>query len=135
VAAKFEIRAANGGWTWMATSQGRTLAIGETYTTKAAAANAIASLRKGAPTAPIVDLTSRPAKSAARKTVRATGRAVGTAVAKSGRAVEKAEKTAAGAAKTTTRAAKKTVGKAKATPPKAGAKKTGTPRKRASRSG
>jgi uncharacterized protein YegP (UPF0339 family) len=105
VAAKFEIRAANGGWTWMATSQGRTLAIGESYTTKAAAANAIASLRKGAPTAPIVDLTSRPAKTPAR------------------------------APKTTTRAAKKTIAEAKAPVPKAGTKKTATPRKRSSRSG
>jgi DNA-binding protein HU-beta len=124
VAAKFEIRSAGGGWTWVATSQGRTLAIGETYTTRAAAANAIASLRKGAPTAPIVDLTLRPAKTPAGKAARATGRAVGKAVVKSGRAVEKAETAAARAAKKTTGAAKKTVAKAK-TPAK-----TTTARKR-----
>lgn len=75
MAAKFEIRSTGGGWTWVATSQGRTLALGETYTTKAAAQNAIASLRKGAPTAPIVDLTLPAAKTAAKATKQAAKKA------------------------------------------------------------
>jgi uncharacterized protein YegP (UPF0339 family) len=133
--AKFEIRQATvGQWTWVATSQGRTLAIGETYTTKAAAQNAIGSLRKGAPSAPIVDLTLRPAKTPAGKAARATGRAVGKAVVKSGRAVEQVEKTAARAAKRTPRAAKKTVAKAKTTTGRT-TKTAAAPRKRNSRKG
>ncbi len=129
--AKFEVRSANGKWTWVVTSQGRTLAIGETYATRAAAANAIASLRMAAPTAPIIDLTLRPAKTPAGKAARATGRALGRAVVKSGRAVEKVEATAAQAAKKTARATKKTVAKAKATT----ANKAGTPRKRGAAKG
>jgi len=133
VAAKIEIRAANGGWTWVVTSQGRTLATGETYTTKAAAGKAIESLRKGAPTAPIVDLTLRPAKTPAGKAARTTGRAVGRAVVKSGAAVEKVEKTAAKAAKKTASVAKKTVAKAKGTG-RAGAA-TKRPQKRSPKAG
>jgi uncharacterized protein YegP (UPF0339 family) len=114
MAAKFEVRQATAGqWTWVVTSQGRTLAMGETYTTKASAEKAIDSLRKAAAGAPIVDLTLRPAKTPAAKAARVTGRAVGRAVVKSGQAVEKVEKTAARAAKKTTRSAKKTVAKTK----------------------
>ena len=113
MAAKFEVRQAAGGkWTWVATSQGRTLALGETYTTKASAEKAIDSLRKAAAGAPIVDLTLRPAKTPAGKVARVTGRAVAKAVVKSGRAVEKVEKTAARVAKKTARAATKTAAKA-----------------------
>jgi uncharacterized protein YegP (UPF0339 family) len=106
--AKFEIRPVNGGWTWVVTSQGRTLASGETYARRAQAEKAVVSFRTAAVNAPVIDTTIPAAKTATGKAARATGRVLGKAVVKSGRAVEKVEKTAAGAAK-------KTVAKAKAT--------------------
>jgi uncharacterized protein YegP (UPF0339 family) len=120
VAAKFEIRSSKAGeFNWVLTSQGRTLAIGESYTRKVSAENAIASLRKAAGGATVVDLTLPAAKTPAGKAARVTGRAVGRAVIKSGRAVAKAEKTTAKAATKATKVAKKTVRKAKATAKKA----------------
>jgi uncharacterized protein YegP (UPF0339 family) len=108
MAAKFEVRQATAGqWTWVAKSQGRTLAMGETYSTRAAAEKAVESLRKAAPTAAIVDLTLRPAKTPAGKAARVTGRALGRAVVKSGQAVEKVEKAVSRAAKKAAPAARK----------------------------
>jgi uncharacterized protein YegP (UPF0339 family) len=68
VAAKFEIRSAKAGeFNWVLTSQGRTLATGESYTRKVSAEKAIASLRQAAATATVADLTLRPAKAPATK--------------------------------------------------------------------
>jgi len=120
VAAKFEIRSPKAGeFNWVLTSQGRTLAIGESYTRKVSAEKAIASLRTAAGSATVVDLTLRPAKTTAGKAARVTGRAVARAVVKGGKAVEKAEKTAAKAATKASKATKKTVKKARATAKKA----------------
>jgi uncharacterized protein YegP (UPF0339 family) len=106
VAAKFEIRSPKAGeFSWVLTSQGRTLAIGESYTRKVSAEKAIASLRTAAGSATVVDLTLRPAKTPAGKAARVTGRAVARAVVKSGKAVEKAEKTVKKAARATKKAA------------------------------
>ena len=89
MAAKFEIRSTKAGeFNWVLTSQGRTLATGESYTRRVSAEKAIASLRAAAATATVADLTLRPAKTPTGKAARATGRAVGRAVVKSGRAVE-----------------------------------------------
>jgi len=52
MAAKFEIKSSKAGeFNWVLTSQGRTLATGESYTRKASAEKAIDSLRKAAGTA------------------------------------------------------------------------------------
>ena len=134
MAAKFEIRLSKPGeFNWVLTSQGRTLATGESYTRKASAEKAIDSLRKAAGTAVVADLTLAPAKAAPAKTApakaaRATGRAVGKAVVK----VEKAASKAAQAATKVTKAAKP----AKATKAtKSPAKKAAAPRKRAAKAG
>ena len=103
LAAKFEVEQSGSGYRWVLKSQGRTLATSPTYTSKAAAQNGMASFRTAAANAPLVDATLRAARTPAGKAGRATGRAVGRAVVKSGRAVEKVEKAAA---KTTKRAAK-----------------------------
>jgi uncharacterized protein YegP (UPF0339 family) len=105
VAAKFEIRSTSGGWTWVVTSQGRTLATGETYARRALAEKAVQSFRMAAVNAPVVDTTLAPAKTTTGKAARATGRVVAKAVIKGGRAVEKVEKTVARAAKKTVRKA------------------------------
>ena len=133
MAAKFEIRSTKPGeFNWVLTSQGRILAMGESYTRKASAEKAIDSLRKAAGTAVVADLTLAPAKAAPAKTApakaaRATGRAVGKAVVK----VEKAASKAAQAATKVTKAAKP----AKATKAtKSPAKKAAAPRKRAAKS-
>ena len=109
MAAKFEIRSTSGGWTWVVTSQGRTLATGETYSRRAQAEKAIVSFRMAAVNAPVVDTTLPAAKTTMGKVARVAGRAVAKTVVKSGRAVEKVEKKAAKVARTTTKAAKKTV--------------------------
>src|SRR4051812_20067153 len=83
VAAKFEIRSPKAGeFNWVLTSQGRTLATGESYTRKVSAEKAIASLRTAAGSATVVDLTLKPAKTPAGKAARVTGRAVARAVVK-----------------------------------------------------
>ena len=129
MAAKFEIRSSKPGeFNWVLTSQGRTLATGESYTRKASAEKAIDSLRNAAGTATVADLTLTPAKPAPAKAARATGRAVGKAVVK----VEKAASKAAQAATKVTKAAKP----AKATKAtKSPAKKAAAPRKRAAKAG
>ena len=151
MAAKFEIRSSGTGeYNWVLTSQGRTLATGESYTRKASAEKAIDSLRKAAGSATVADLTLAPAKTAPGKAARATGRAVGKAVAKAGAAVEKVEKAAAKATGKATKATKgpRATKAAKATSAtastakaggaggrKATAAKTAAPRKRATKAG
>ena|SRR5437867_3642298 len=144
MAAKFEIRSSKAGeFNWVLTSQGRTLATGESYTRKASAEKAIDSLRNAAGTATVADLTVKPAKPAPAKAARVTGRAVGKAVAKAGAAAGKVEKTAAKAATKVAKAAKGTkatkatkgTAKSAAGARKASAaKKTAAPRKRATKS-
>jgi uncharacterized protein YegP (UPF0339 family) len=137
MAAKFEIRSSKPGeFNWVLTSQGRILAMGESYTRKASAEKAIDSLRKAAGTAVVADLTLAPAKAASAKTApakaaRATGRAVG-------KAVVKVEKVAAKAATKVTKAAKPAKAAKAAKPAKAAkspAKKAAAPRKRAPKAG
>ena len=113
MAAQFEIRSPKpGSYTWVLTSQGRVLALGETYTRKASCQKAIESFRKGAVSAKVADLTLAPPATAPGKAARAVGRVAAKAVIKSGRAVEKAEKTTAKAAAKTARGAKKVATKA-----------------------
>jgi uncharacterized protein YegP (UPF0339 family) len=134
MAAKFEIGSPKAGeFNWVLKSQGRTLAIGESYTRKVSAEKAIESLRKAAATAAVADLTLPPAKTPVGKAARVTGRAVARSVVKSGRAVEKAEKTVAKAATKAVKAAKKGVAKAEATTKRTTAKKSTAPRKRTAR--
>jgi uncharacterized protein YegP (UPF0339 family) len=144
MAAKFEIRQPKAGeFNWVLTSQGRTLASGESYSRKVSAEKAIESLRKAATTAPVTDLTLAPAKTATGKVARAAGRAVGRTAVKTGNTVAKAEKVAAkapaGAKSTATRAAKTveqvTAKAAEAVKPARTAKKAAAPRKRAARAG
>lgn len=127
--AKFEIRTTQAGeYTWVLTSQGRTLAVGETYPRKASAQNAIESFRKGAAAATVADLTLPPARTAPGKVARVAGRLAARAVIKGAKVVETVEQAAA---TTTHRAAKKV---AKASAAKAApAKKSGGTRKRGSR--
>ena len=118
MAAKFEIRSPKTGeFNWVLTSQGRTLATGESYTRKVSAEKAIASLRKAAGTATVADLTLRPAKAPVAKAAPAK------------RAAKPAAKTAP-----VKRAAKAAPAKraAKAAPAKAAA--AAKPAKRATRS-
>jgi uncharacterized protein YegP (UPF0339 family) len=105
MAAKFEIRSPKAGeFNWVLLSQGRTLAVGETYTRKVSCVNAVESVRKAAPTAAVDDTTVRPAPAkapTAKTTARAaakTARTTAKAAVKTGRA---AGKVAAGAAKKT----------------------------------
>ena len=106
MAAQFEIRSPRrGSYNWVLTSQGRVLAMGESYTRKASCQKAIESFRKGAATGKVADLTLPPPATGPAKAARAVGRVLGEAVVKSGRAVEKAEKkTAKAAAQTAKRA-------------------------------
>src|SRR3954451_18837249 len=78
MAAKFEVSSnGKGGFKWILTSQGRTLAFSEPYSRKASCLNAIDSLRKAAGTATVSDGTvasttataakAAPKKAAARK--------------------------------------------------------------------
>ena len=58
MAAKFEVSSnGKGGFKWILTSQGRTLAFSEPYSRKASCLNAIESLRKAAATATVSDGT------------------------------------------------------------------------------
>src|SRR6185436_5825611 len=58
MAAKFEVSSnGKGGFAWVLTSQGRTLAHSEPYSRKASCLNAIDSLRKAAATATVSDGT------------------------------------------------------------------------------
>src|SRR6267378_1517300 len=58
MAAKFEVSSnGKGGYKWILTSQGRTLAFSEPYSRKASCLNAIESLRKAAATATVSDGT------------------------------------------------------------------------------
>jgi uncharacterized protein YegP (UPF0339 family) len=68
MAAKFEISSKAGQFNWVLKSQGRTLATGEAYRQRAAAAKAIESLRKAVAGATVSDLTVKaaPAKAAAK---------------------------------------------------------------------
>lgn len=79
MAAKFEIRSPKAGqFRWVLTSQGRTLATGETYSRRVSAEKAIDSLQAAAATATIHDTTikARPGKStaAARDSRRPAGK-------------------------------------------------------------
>jgi uncharacterized protein YegP (UPF0339 family) len=96
VAAKFEIRSPKSGeYNWVLLSQGRTLATGESYKTKASAEKAIASMRAAAGNAAVVDLTLPPPRTPAGAGARTTGGAVGRAVVTTGRAVAQVGKVAA----------------------------------------
>jgi hypothetical protein len=139
MAAKFEIRSPKAGeFNWVLLSQGRTLAVGETYTRKVSCVNAIESVRKAAPTAAVDDTTVKPAAAktgAAKtaKTAKTAGRKVAAKAAKTATVAVggMATKAAAGAAKTTVKAAAKTgraAGKAAV-----GAAKKAAPRKRTTR--
>ena len=113
MAAQFEIRSPKrGSFTWVLTSQGRVLAMGESYTRKASCQKAIESFRKGAPSAKVADLTLAPPATAPGKAARTAGRTVAKAVITGGRAVEKAEKTTAKAAAKTAKGARKAATKA-----------------------
>ena len=58
MAAKFEVSSnGKGGFKWILSSQGRTLAFSEPYSRKASCLNAIDSLRKAAATATVSDGT------------------------------------------------------------------------------
>ena len=105
MAAKFEVVQSGGGYRWVLTSQGRTLATSESFSRRALAEKAITSFRMVAVNAPVVDTTLAPAKTVTGQVARATGRTVAKAVVTSGRAVETVEKAAAKVAK---RAVKKT---------------------------
>ena len=80
MAAKFEIRSPKAGqFRWVLTSQGRTLATGETYSRRVSAQKAIDSLQAAAATATIDDTTIKApagkpvgAKPAAKKTTART---------------------------------------------------------------
>ncbi len=121
MAAKFEIRSSKAGeFNWVLTSQGRTLATGESYTRKASAEKAIESLRSAAGTATVADLTLPPAKTAPAKAAK---------TAKPAKAVKSTKP--AKAAKTTKAAKTKAAsGGRKAT----ATKKAAAPRKRTSKS-
>ena len=99
LAAKFEVEQSGSGYRWVLKSQGRTVAIGETYQRRALAEKSIASFRMAAVNAPVVDTTLPAAKTATGQVARATGRTVAKAVVTSGRAVETVEKAAAEVAK------------------------------------
>lgn len=80
MAAKFEIRSPKAGqFRWVLTSQGRTLATGETYSRRVSAEKAIGSLQVAAATATIDDTTIKaPArKSVTTKGARDSGRTAG----------------------------------------------------------
>lgn len=100
MAAKFEIRSPKQGqYVWALVSQGRTLATSEPYARRALAEKAIVSFKMAAVSAPVVDNTLAPAKTAPAKAARGTGRVVAKAVVKGARAVETVEKVAKRAAK------------------------------------
>lgn len=132
MAAKFEIRSSRSGdYSWVLLSQGRTLASGESYRTKASAEKAIASMRVAAGNAAVVDLTLPPPRTPAGAAARTTGGAVGRAVVTTGRAVAQVGKVAAqalteatGSATNVTKAkeAVEKARKAKAAPKKSKAK-------------
>jgi uncharacterized protein YegP (UPF0339 family) len=134
MAAKFEIRSPKSGqFRWVLTSQGRTLATGETYARRALAEKAMNSFRMTATAAPVIDTTVRAAKPAVTKAARAGGRAVGKAAATTKRTAKTAAKKTAKAPT----AAKRTVNKAAKAVEKTAAKtatRTATPRKRTARS-
>src|SRR5688572_17832026 len=67
MAAKFEVSSnGKGGFSWILSSQGRTLAHSEPYSRKASCLNAIDSLRKAAATATVSDGTAASSGTAAR---------------------------------------------------------------------
>jgi uncharacterized protein YegP (UPF0339 family) len=116
MAAKFEIRSSKPGeFNWVLTSQGRILAMGESYTRKASAEKAIDSLRKATGTAVVADLTLAPAKAAAKAPAKAAAKATKAAKpAKAAKATKPAKATKAA---------------------KSPAKKAAAPRKRAPKAG
>jgi len=130
MAAKFEIRSSKTGeFNWVLTSQGRTLATGESYTRKASAEKAIESLRSAAGTATVADLTLPPAKTAPAKAAKTAKPAKAAKTAKPAKAVKSTKP--AKAAKTTKAAKTKAAsGGRKAT----ATKKAAAPRKRTSKS-
>ena len=69
MAAKFEVSSnGKGGFQWILTSQGRTLAHSEPYSRKASCLNAIESLRKAAATATVSDGTASTGNAGAKST-------------------------------------------------------------------
>jgi uncharacterized protein len=67
MAAKFEVSSnGKGGFSWILSSQGRTLAHSEPYSRKASCLNAIDSLRKAAATATVSDSTASSGTTAAK---------------------------------------------------------------------
>lgn len=89
MAAKFEIRSAKAGeYTWVVTSQGRTLATGESYSRRASAEKAVEAFRKAVPTATIVDLTVKAPAKAPTKSTKAAKKPAAKAI-KTGSTTEK----------------------------------------------
>ena len=120
VAAKFEIRASEpGGYHWVLISQGRTLATSASYTTRASAEKAIASMRQAAADATVADLTLPAPKTQAGTVARAAGRVVARAVVRGGQAVEQGETTMAETSTENAEVAKKAAKQAKAAAKKA----------------
>src|SRR5437588_4936534 len=104
MAAKFEVSSnGKGGFKWILTSQGRTLAHSEPYSRKASCLNAIESLRKAAATATVSDdtvaATNGAAKAAPRKAAAKKAAAPRKAAARKAAAPRKAAATKAPAAK------------------------------------
>jgi uncharacterized protein YegP (UPF0339 family) len=96
MAAKFEIRSPKAGqFRWVLTSQGRTLATGETYSRRVSAEKAIGSLQAATATATIDDTTIKAptGKSVAAKAARDSGRSAGKTTPK--KKAKRATKTAA----------------------------------------
>jgi DNA-binding protein HU-beta len=133
VAAKFKVESTAGGFRWVLTSQGRTLATSEVYARKVSATKAIESLRTAAATATLDDQTAkRAAKPVVAKAARAAGRTVGKAAVKVEKGAIKAEKAAVRATKKAVRTARKATPATK-TAAKSPAKKAATPRRRDAR--
>lgn len=115
MAAKFVIRSPKAGeYHWVLLSQGRTLATGPSYTTKASAEKAIASMRQAAAGATVADLTLSAPKTPAGSAARTVGRVVARAVVRGGRAVEQGETAMVEASAENTQTAKKAARQAKA---------------------
>jgi DNA-binding protein HU-beta len=109
MAAKIEIRSPEAGqYTWVITSQGRTLASGGTYARKALAEKAVEALRKAAVSATIDDQTAQRARAAAKTTKAAAKRTPATK--KAAGAAGRASKAGSSAKKTAGATSKKATG-------------------------
>lgn len=120
--ATFKIESPKAGeYRWVLTERGKTLASSPSYSRKASCQNAIASFRKGAAGAAVVDKDALPAAVTAVKAAQTAKRAARKTVAAGTRAVGQAEKTA------------KRAGRRAAGTVKQAAKQANTARKRAAK--